>query len=189
MNALVFLLPAILNLILSVLILRVLLQLARANFYNPISQLIWRVTTPVVGPLARFVPRWKTLDIAGLLVLLAASIVGFWLIYQTILHALMPQVFTLDDWTDLVATALLKVLNLTVQLYVLSIFAQALLSWVGPGVNNPNANILWSLNEPLLRPVRRILPPFSGLDLSPIPVILILLTIDHVLSLKLGHFG
>jgi YggT family protein len=184
MNAVVFLVPAIFNLILSVLILRVLLQLARANFYNPISQLIWRLTTPVVGPLARFIPRWKTLDIAGVLVLLAATIAYVWL-----LKALVPVFYIVGGWTDVLEIAALKIIALTVQLYVLSLFAQALLSWLGPGVNNPNANILWSLNEPLLRPVRRILPPFSGLDLSPIPVILILLTIDHVLSLQLGHFG
>ena len=184
MNAVVFLVPAIFNLILSVLILRILLQLSRANFYNPISQLIWRVTMPVVGPLARLIPRWRTLDIAGLLVLLAVTIAYIW-----ILNALVPVFFGVGGWLDVIAIAVKKIIALTVQLYVLSIFAQALLSWVGPGVNNPNANILWSLNEPLLRPVRRILPPFSGLDLSPIPVILILLTIDHVLSGELGHFG
>jgi len=97
--------------------------------------------------------------------------------------------FYVSGWLDVLQLSVLIIVNLTAKLYVLSIFAQALLSWLGPGVNNPNANILWSLNEPLLRPVRRILPPFSGLDLSPIPVILILLTIDHVLSAQLGHFG
>lgn len=184
MNAVVFLVPAIFNIILSVLILRILLQLSRANFYNPISQLIWRVTTPVVGPLARLIPRWKTLDLAGLLVLLAVTIAYVW-----ILNALVPVFFYVRGWLDVLELALFIIINLTAKLYVLSIFAQALLSWVGPGVNNPNANVLWSLNEPLLRPVRRILPPFSGLDLSPIPVILILLTIDHVLTAQLGHFG
>ncbi len=66
----------------------------------------------------------------------------------------------------------------------------ALLSWVGPGVSNPAANVLWSLNEPLLRPVRRVLPPISGLDLSPIPVILIAAVPSiHVLSAgQLWHF-
>ena len=166
------------------LILRVLLQLVRANFYNPISQLIWRLTTPVVGPLARLIPRWRTLDIAGSLVLLAVTIAYIWL-----LKILVPVFYTVGGWADVIEIAVLKVAELTVQLYVLSLFAQALLSWLGPGVNNPNANILWSLNEPLLRPVRRILPPFSGLDLSSIPVILILLTIDHLLTLQLGRFG
>jgi YggT family protein len=184
MNAVVFLVPAIFKLMLWVLILRLLLQLARANFYNPISQLIWRITTPVVGPLSRFVPRWKNLDLACLLVLLAATIAYIW-----ILRFLVPEFFDFGNWGGVLGIALLKIAALTVQLYVLSLFAQALLSWLGPGVSNPNANILWSLNEPLLRPVRRVLPPFSGLDLAPIPVILLLLTIDHLLTLQLGHFG
>jgi YggT family protein len=184
MNAVVFLVPAIFNIVLSVLILRLLLQLARANFYNPISQLIWKLTTPVVGPLARYIPRWKTLDIAGLLVLLLVTLAYVW-----ILNALVPVFFYVSGWLGAVQIALLIIVNLSAKIYVLSLFAQALLSWLGPGVNNPNANILWSLNEPLLRPVRRILPPFSGLDLSPVPVILILLTIDHVLGAQLGPFA
>jgi YggT family protein len=57
------------------------------------------------------------------------------------------------------------------------------LSWVGPGTNNPAANVLWSLCEPLLRPVRRILPPVSGIDLSPVPVMLLLGFIDRLLPL------
>ncbi|HZR36462.1 MAG TPA: YggT family protein, partial [Nevskia sp.] len=177
MNAVVFLIPAIFNILLAVLILRVLLQLARANFYNPISQLIWRATQPVVGPLARFIPRWRTLDLAGLLVLLLAACFYVWF-----LNAVLPEVFIAASPSTGLKLALLIIVNLTAKLYALSIFAQALLSWVGPGVNNPNANVLFSLNEPLLRPVRRILPPVSGLDLSPIPVMLILLTIVHVLA-------
>jgi len=183
MNAVVFLVPAIFDILLSVLVLRILLQLSRANFYNPISQLIWRSTQPVVGPLARFIPRWRTLDIAGLLVLLLATLAYVWL-----LDALLPEVFYVGDGLMGLKLALLVIVNLTAKLYTLSIFAQALLSWVGPGVNNPNANVLFSLNEPLLRPVRRILPPFSGLDLSPVPVILVLLTIIHVLAAELGNF-
>jgi YggT family protein len=183
MNAVVFLVPAIFDILLSVLVLRILLQLSRANFYNPISQLIWRASQPVVGPLARFIPRWRTFDIAGALVLLAATCVYVWL-----LNAVLPEVFIVTSPAMGLKLALLVIVNLVAKLYALSIFAQALLSWVGSGVSNPNANILFSLNEPLLRPVRRILPPFSGLDLSPIPVMLILLTIINVLAAELGNF-
>lgn len=184
MNAVVFLVPAIFNILLSVLVLRILLQLARANFYNPISQLIWRATQPVVGPLQRFIPRWRTLDIAGVLVLLLATCFYVWL-----LNTALPEVFFVRDPATGLKLALLIVVNLAAKLYALTLFAQALLSWVGPGVNNPNANVLWSLNEPLLRPVRRVLPPVSGLDLSPIPVMLVLLTIIHVLAIELGAFS
>jgi YggT family protein len=184
MNAVVFLVPAIFDIFLSVLILRVLLQLVRANFYNPISQLIWKLTQPVVGPPARYVPRWRTLDIAGLLVLLAASLLSVWL-----LHLMLPEVFIVSGWPMALELALLMVVNLTAKVYVLSLFAEAVLSWVGPGTGNPNAAVLWSLNEPLLRPVRRILPPVSGLDLSPIPVMIVLFMLLRVLAAYLGNLS
>ena len=57
-----------------------------------------------------------------------------------------------------------------------------LLSWFGPGMNNPAGSILWSINEPLLRPVRRVLPPQAGLDFSPLVVILLLQVAGIVLS-------
>jgi len=60
---------------------------------------------------------------------------------------------------------------------------QAILSWVGPGVNNPAGRILWSINDPLLRPVRRVLPPFSGLDLSPLVLIVALQFVNLLIPL------
>jgi YggT family protein len=70
--------------------------------------------------------------------------------------------------------AVLKLIVMALNLYTFALVIQAILSWVGPGVNNPAGSILWSINEPLLRPVRRVIPPFSGLDLSPLVVIVLL---------------
>jgi len=86
---------------------------------------------------------------------------------------------------SLVWYALLKCLVLTINLYTLSLFVQAILSWLGPGVNNPAANILWSMNEPLLRPVRRFIPSISGLDLSPLVVMLALQVLNRLIPLPL----
>jgi YggT family protein len=174
-NALFFLITAVLDLALCAFLMRVLLQLSRADFYNPISQLVYRLTRPVVMPLSRVLPRWKRLDLAAALVLFLLGVI--YILVVAGLIQLSP------DWLDVCWFALLKIASLTLNLYTLSLFALAILSWVGPGVNNPTANVLWSLNEPLLRPVRRILPPVSGLDLSPIPVMLILQTLDKLLPL------
>jgi YggT family protein len=175
-NALLFLLTTVADLMLGVVLLRVLLQGARADFYNPISQLVWRLTQPVVRPLQAVVPRWRRVDLAGILLLYLLS----FLFVQLVINFLgvgsvgIPAAL----WF-----ALLKIITLTLNLYTLSLFAQAILSWVGPGVTNPAANVLWSLNEPLLRPVRRILPPLAGLDLTPIPVMLALQVLDRLLEL------
>jgi YggT family protein len=173
-NALFFLVTSLLDLALCLFLLRVLLQLSRSDFYNPISQLVWQLTRPVVGPLARAIPRWRRVDLAAALVLLLLGV-----IYVEVVAGILqlsPGWFAL--WY-----ALLKIASLALNLYTLSLFALAILSWVGPGVNNPTANVLWSLNEPLLRPVRRILPPVQGLDLSPIPVMIALQFLDRLLPL------
>lgn len=175
-NGVIFLVNILLQIALGILVLRVLLQLVRADFYNPISQLIWKLTQPILRPLQRLIPRYRSLDLAGLLALYVLAI-----IYVEILARLWGIGHGLDF---VLVQALLKVVSLTLNIYTLSLFAQALLSWVGPGVSNRGANILWSLNEPLLRPVRRILPIIAGLDLSPIPVIILLQVIDRVLPLS-----
>jgi YggT family protein len=69
---------------------------------------------------------------------------------------------------------ILKILVLAGNLYTVSMTFQAILSWFGPGVNNPASNILWSMNEPLLRPIRRVMPPVAGLDLSPLLAIVVI---------------
>ncbi len=175
-NGVIFLVNTVLQIGLGVLLLRVLLQLVRADFYNPISQLVWRVTQPLARPLQHLIPRYRTVDLAGTLLLYALA-----LIYIEV----MASLWNLDIGVlEVLLQALLKLVSLTLNLYTLTLFAQALLSWIGPGVSNPAANVLWSLNEPLLRPVRRILPPISGLDLSPIPVMLILQLLDRLLPLS-----
>ena len=84
--------------------------------------------------------------------------------------------------------ALLKVAGLALSLYTASIAIYAILSWFGPGFSNPAANILYSINEPLLRPLRRLIPPVSGLDLSPLVAILLLQVLGMLLPLP-GYFG
>jgi YggT family protein len=174
-NALLFLVTTLLDLAMSLFLLRLLLQLVRADFFNPISQLVWKLSQPIIAPLSRLLPRWRRIDLASALVLL--------LLGAVYVQAVAGMIDLSLGLVDTLFYALLKVASLTCNVYVLSLFALALLSWVGPGVSNPAANVLWSLNEPLLRPVRRVLPAISGLDLSPLPVMLILLTLDRLLPL------
>jgi YggT family protein len=174
-NAVIFLIAALFDIAMCVFLLRVLLQLTSAHFHNPISQLIWRLTNPVSGRLARALPRWRRLDPASAIVLLAIA-----MIYVRVVAACYNLSL---GWPESCWIAILKVASLTLNLYTLSLFAIAIISWIGPGVSNPAANVLWSLNEPLLRPVRRLLPPISGLDLSPIPVMLALQFADRLLPL------
>lgn len=165
-NALFYLVSTLFEVYLWVLMLRIILQFVRADFYNPISQLIWQMTQPIVRPMQRVFPKFRQYDTAAALLMLVVATV-----YIYVATALLGY-----DVTPLGALwyALLKLVVLTLNLFTFSLVVQAILSWVGPGVNNPAGSILWSLNEPLLRPVRRVIPPFSGLDLSPLLVIVAL---------------
>lgn len=165
-NALFYLVSTLFEIYLLIVMLRIMLQAVRADFYNPISQLIWQLTQPIVRPLQRVLPKWRQYDTAAVVVLLAVAI-----IYVLVVTALLGYGINV---LGAVGYAVLKLVVLTLNLYTFSLVIQAILSWVGPGVNNPAGSILWSINEPLLRPVRRVIPPFSGLDLSPLVVIVLL---------------
>lgn len=170
----------VLDLVICTFLLRVILQLVRANFYNPISQLIWKLTQPVTMPLTRVIPRWRNLDLAALLVLAVIAVLDI-----MIIGALYGQ--SLGFYGTL-WFAVLKTLSLGLRLYTLCLLVVTILSWVGPGVSNPAANVLWSITEPLLRPVRRVIPMVSGLDLSPIPVMIVFQALDTWLNSLLGLF-
>ena len=174
-NALFYLVSTIFELYLWVLLLRIILQWVRADFYNPFSQLIWRMTQPVLRWLQPVIPRWRTLDGGAVLCALVVA-----LIYVEAVIALLGYRYGL---TSALWFAILKLVVLMLNLYTFSLFVQAILSWVGPGVSNPAGSVLWSINEPLLRPVRRILPPMAGLDLSPLVVILLLQVLNRLVPL------
>ena len=173
-NALLYLVSTLFELYLWVLLLRIILQWVRADFYNPFSQLVWRLTQPVVRWL-QFIPRWRTLDGAALTVTFLIAVIYV----EAIIWVLSQRAYV----SQVILFALLKLIVLTLNLYTFTLFVQAILSWVGPGVSNPAGSVLWSVNEPILRPVRRVLPPMAGLDLSPLAVILLLQVLNRLVPL------
>ena len=174
-NAVYFLVTTLFDIVIWLFLLRIVLQWVRADFYNPISQLIWKATRYPTDWMRRFVPNAGNVNVSAALVVMAIT-----LFYVHLVDGLFNLRF---GELTLVISALLKLFAVIVNLYTFTIFVQAILSWLGPGVNNPASNILWSMNEPLLRPARRILPPLSGLDLSPLIVILLLQVLNRLLPL------
>lgn len=174
-NAVYFLVTTLFDLALWLFMLRIILQWVRADFYNPMSQMIWKATRYPTDFMRRFMPQWRNLNVAALLVVFVLA-----LIYIHTVSGMLN--LRLSRWPALGYT-LLKLATMTVNLYTFTLFVQAILSWLGPGVNNPASNVLWSMNEPLLRPVRRFIPPLSGLDLSPLFVILALQVANRLLPL------
>ena len=166
-NAGVFLIKTLFGIYEVIILLRFLMQLVRADFYNPISQFVVKATSLPLKPLRRVIPGVAGMDIASLVLLLIVLIVEL-LLLSLITTLPMPSV------VGLVALALVELLKLTINVFMFSVIILAILSWVSPGAYNPVANLLYQITAPLMRPARRILPPMGGLDLSPMFVIVIL---------------
>ena len=165
-NAGTFLIHTLFGLLILVFMLRLLMQLVRADFHNPVSQFIVKVTNPVLRPLRRFIPGMLGIDMASVVVLLVLQAVEL-LLTGLVLGVSIPPV-------SLVALSIAELLDLTLKVFLFSLIIQVILSWVNPHGHNPVSTILYSLNEPFLRPARRLIPPISGFDLSPLLVIVFL---------------
>ncbi|MCD1127237.1 YggT family protein [Jinshanibacter sp. LJY008] len=172
MQFLSFLIVTVLDLYVSVLLLRVWMQWARADFYNPFSQFVVKITQPIIGPLRRVIPSIGPIDTASLLVayvlILLKYVIGLWLINQVLLF--FPVYLPLS---------LLELLTAAGKLVFWIIIIRALMSWISQG-RNPVDQLLIQLTEPLLSPIRRLLPSMGGIDLSPMVLILILYALNYL---------
>jgi YggT family protein len=159
MQALVFIVQTLFQLLATVFLLRFLLPLCRADARNPLSQAVIRLTNPLVLPLRRAVPAIGKIDTASLIALLLVQVAATAIIF--LLNGLgfsSPVSIILIACRELALTVL--------QFYFFAILIYALLSWIAPSAYSPAASLLASLCEPVLRPVRRLIPPIAGLDLS-----------------------
>jgi YggT family protein len=150
------------------LLLRFAMQLLRAPFRNPLGQAVIALTDWIVKPLRRIVPGWKGVDWASLLALLVFQFL--WLLSYNLVFGGFSLLGA--GLPFLLAATLIAVLKAAIWLFIVVVFAQAILSWVAP--DGPLSGALNALTFPFLRPVRRILPPIGGtLDLSPLIVIVV----------------
>lgn len=173
-NPLIFIISTLFQLYAFTVILRFVLQWVRADFYNPISQFVVKVTSPVINPARRIIPGYKGLDIASLVVcylILALS--------RTIVLSING-----DDLTPVmvVILALTDMVSLFINVFFYAIVIQAIISWVNPQGHNPINNLLYAITAPVLRPVQKIIPPIGGLDISPIFALLGLKVIEMLIN-------
>lgn len=174
---------------LTIVLLRFLLQLARADFYNPISQFVVKITNPLLRPLRKVVPGWGGIDGAALVLAIIIQAITFFLI----LIALNGGIPAINPLTLLV-WAVLNVLALVVKIYFWSVIAVVVVSWIAPGSSHPAIQLVAQITEPIMRPIRNVIPSMGGLDLSPIAVFLILqvitVMIEHMkVAVGLGAIG
>jgi YggT family protein len=170
-TAAVYVLQTIGSLYLLIVLLRFVLQLVRANFYNPLCQFAVKATQPLLKPLRRIIPSMFGLDMSSLvlaiLVQLALMALTLLLTYGTIGNPL-----------QLLIWSLIGVTALFLKIFFFALIISVILSWVAPGSHNPGAELVNQICEPALAPFRKIVPNLGGLDISPILAFLVLKLID-----------
>ncbi len=159
-------------------VLRGLLQAAQADFYNPISQFIVRATNPPLIVLRKVIPAGRRLDFSAVVLALLVQIIG--LIAVIMLSGFLPpNPLTVSLW------AVLGVVGLVVNVYLFAMIAMIVVSWVAPGSRHPAVTLVYQITEPVMGPVRALLPSMGGLDFSPIVIFILI----NVIQIALRHMA
>lgn len=161
-EALIYIIQTLGSLYLLIVLLRFILQLVRADFYNPLSQFVVKATKPLLTPLRRIIPGFAGLDLASLILAILVQLL------------LMVVTLTLMGYNvggfilQLLVWSVIGVTSLFLKVFFFALIISVILSWVAPGSYNPGAQLVNQICEPLLAPFRRLLPNLGGLDISPI---------------------
>lgn len=177
----IFLIQTLFGLYILVVMLRLMLQWVRADFYNPVSQFIVKITNPPLKPLRRIIPGWGGIDLSSVFLLIALQMLELFLVNMT-----MGRAFGIGG---LFIVSLAELLELLINVFIGAILIQVILSWVAPGSYNPLIGLVHRIAEPALAPARRILPPMSGIDFSPLVVLIVLQLLKILLVAPIANFG
>ncbi len=161
-EAFIYIIQTLGQLYLLVALLRFILQLVRADFYNPLSQFTVKVTQPILAPLRRIIPSVAGFDLAGLVFVLLLQFI----LMTTILA--LAEFPVLNMLHYILAWSLIAVVGLFLKIFFFALIISVILSWVAPGSQNPGAQLTYQVCEPMLAPIRNLLPNLGGLDISPI---------------------
>lgn len=166
-NLVFYLIHFALTIYLGAVILRFLLQLVRADYYNQLSQFIIVITDPILKPLRIVLPQMFNQDTASLVITFLFAFVAA--------YFLIPGGYPML-WFVIGLGIIIQTLS---QMYFFMILIIVIISWVNPYSFNPALSVLRSLTEPLLAPVRRVVPPIAGIDISPMLVMIALQLMEH----------
>jgi YggT family protein len=182
LDGLHFFINTLFTLYLYVLLLRVLLPAVGADYYNPFSQFIVKLTQPIVAPLNKLLPRTHRIDTPAIVMLCLFCGLKNWILYGWLLHSQI-------SWVGITLLIIPEVLELAIEFYFFAIIAQIIVSWFQPTNYNPFITILFQLTEPLLLPARKIIPIIGGIDLSALAVLVGLQLINIVIVNPLITFA
>ena len=170
-NVITFLIHTLFTLYIGALLLRIILSATRADFYNPISQFLVTVTNPVLLPLRKILPSIGRVDTASWVLVFGLKALEIFLLFSLRGLQVAPD--------QLLVATVLDVFKTLVSIFLYAVIFRAILSWVtGPNLHqHPLLSILNSITEPVMRPVRRLIPPVGMFDLSALIVIIVLYSV------------
>lgn len=161
-----FLISALFSLYIGAVLIRLLLGFARADFHNPLSQFLVKITNPVLVPMRRFIPAIGKIDTSAVVLAFGLTIIKTTLLLLVGIGAInLPQIvlFSLGD-----------MIKTIIWIYIFALIIQAVISWVGSSHGNPVVPLVNSLTYPIVKPIRKFVPIIGMMDLSPLVAILLL---------------
>ncbi|MBU14446.1 MAG: YggT family protein [Gammaproteobacteria bacterium] len=164
-------------------LLRFLLQIAKADFYNPVSQAVVRATDPLVRILRKVIPGYRGIDFSTLILAIVIEAIAICILI-TLYGGSIPSVGFIVTW------AVVGVIYFIVNIYYYAIIGSIIMSFVmlfsGNMNPHPILRLIWQLTEPVMGPLRKVLPPMGGLDFSPILIFIIIGLIQNLLIETFG---
>ncbi len=165
-----------------ILLIRLLLQKFGAHYHHPFTQFVIKVTDPVVKPVQRIIPGFKGFDLAIVFLMLVLEIIEAFLM-------LWMKVGIVPGIIGTIVISIGELSHKIINVFFFAIIVGAIMSWVTTLRQGPLAEIIDLITEPLLRPVRRIIPMLGGFDLSPIVVLVVLQLISVLVCYPLVNYG
>jgi YggT family protein len=162
----IFIIDTLFSLYILAIMLRFLLQWCRADFYNPVSQFLVKITHPILKFMRRYVPPVGKIDTSSIVLALGLQMAADYLILM-----MKGMGISFGALTVLASSELISML---IDIFIYAVFARAILSWLNPGSFDSIASLLVSLTEPLLNTCRKFIPDFGGVDLSPLAALFLL---------------
>ncbi len=163
-NPVIFLIDTLFSLYILAVVLRFLLQWTGAEYNNPISQFLVKITHPPLKFLRRYIPSIGRID--------TSSVVFALLLQMAADYSILLLKSISVTFGALAVLSFTQLVSLLINIFIFAVLARAILSWISPGAYNPATSVLQSLTEPLLNTCRRIIPDLGGLDLSPLIALL-----------------
>ena len=192
LSPLMLIINTLFDLYILLVLLRFLLQMLRADFYNPVSQFIVKLTAPPLKFLRRFIPSVSGQDTASIVLCLLLIYAKFLLMRALSIPAVQIGGVMAPlsiSYGGLLVFSIADLIALLLTVFLVAVIIKVILSWVNPGHSNPVIGLVDKIAEPVLRPVRKFIPSIGGLDLSPMIAILLILVVKMLIVPPIIYLG